>query len=347
MKPATSNGHASRQHPAVQTHLVPDARNGRRQVRIVGQQRFPGCRVRAGDHPGVGAHTVALPDQLGHRVERSGRGLQGGPLRSDVRRGCSRHTADRCGRSSGRRQVGVGQDRRVQPVVVRRVELGDPRFGDAAGELGPGRLLGVVLLEVPGHRLEPGQRVQRRPRLDLVVGHLAAEDDVLQAHLAVGAALEVGVDAVGVVLQIALGVRGEHRQLLGRHLSPAQGANDLVGAQRVGVRADQLGEPPGGHVSPEVHLEELVLGLHVALAAKQVVRGVGVDLRHALVVAQHGHRAAQPGQLRRATDLRERAPHEQHDVDQADHQSEHQHAGQPERDTAGQAQSGHAGRLSH
>ena len=54
----------------------------------------------------------------------------------------------------------------------------------------------------------------------------------------------------------------------------------------------------------EVHLEEPVLRLHVALRVEQVVGGGGVDLRDAVVVADHLHLRAQPGDLHLAVGLR-------------------------------------------
>ena len=56
-----------------------------------------------------------------------------------------------------------------------------------------------------------------------------------------------------------------------------------------------------------VHLEEPLLGVHVALRAHQVVVGVAVELRDAVLVAQHLDRPLQPGQRRRSpVGLRER-----------------------------------------
>ncbi|MNW52002.1 hypothetical protein D3C74_295030 [compost metagenome] len=77
-----------------------------------------------------------------------------------------------------------------------------------------------------------------------------------------------------------------------------------------------------------VHLEEPVLRLDVALRAEQVLGGVGVDLRHALGVAEHADLAVQAGDREGAVGLREgaadrderedRHPDEQHDQQRGD-----------------------------
>ena len=53
-------------------------------------------------------------------------------------------------------------------------------------------------------------------------------------------------------------------------------------------------------MAAEVHLEEPVLSVHVALGGEQVSRLVGVDLRDAVAVADHLHVRVQAGQLDRA-----------------------------------------------
>ena len=81
----------------------------------------------------------------------------------------------------------------------------------------------------------------------------------------------------------------QQRQLLLGDPSPARSADELVDLER--VLAEQLADPTGRDVPAEVHLEEPVLRLHVALGDEEVVRGLGIDLRDAVVVAQHADRA--------------------------------------------------------
>ena len=72
------------------------------------------------------------------------------------------------------------------------------------------------------------------------------------------------------------------------------------------VLAEQLREPAGGHVPAHVHLEEPLLRVHEALRPHQVLERVAVQLGDAVVVADDGHRALQPGQVQLAVGLRER-----------------------------------------
>ncbi len=148
---------AGRRHvAALQRHLGPDPRRGDRQVRVVRQDRGPGRGVGTGDDPRVRADPVAPPDQVRHGGECPGRrgdrrlevgGGEVRPRRRRVRRG---------GRAHGVR----GDDRLVAVVRVRREELVHPRDVADRAERGRAReLLVVVAAQVPGHRLEPCERV--------------------------------------------------------------------------------------------------------------------------------------------------------------------------------------------
>ncbi len=64
----------------------------------------------------------------------------------------------------------------------------------------------------------------------------------------------------------------EHRPLRRRDATPTQGAHHLVRGDRPLVAPDQLGQPTGGHVPAQVHQEEPVLRVHVALGTEQVGR---------------------------------------------------------------------------
>ena len=119
------------------------------------------------------------------------------------------------------------------------------------------------------------------------LGQLQAEHRVGQGQLAGRAVREVGVDALGVGLEVGDGVLVEDLQLgLGRP-APAERADDDVGLQGGLVGADELAQPARGDVAPQVHLEEPVLGVHVSLGPEQVLGGVGVDVGHPLGVPQH------------------------------------------------------------
>ena len=89
--------------------------------------------------------------------------------------------------------VGAGSPRRRRPVARRRaigacrvvgvgrVELLDPLdVLDRAVDPGAGQLVVVVAAQVPRHRLEPGDGVRRRPRLDPGQRCAEAEHGVVQ-----------------------------------------------------------------------------------------------------------------------------------------------------------------------
>ena len=62
-------------------------------------------------------------------------------------------------------------------------------------------------------------------------------------------------------------------------------------------------------MAAEVHLPEAVLRVHVALCEEEVVVGLGDELRDAGIVAVHGDRGGEPGNLDATAGRRERALH--------------------------------------
>ena len=193
------------------------------------------------------------------------------------------------------------------------------RAGNAATQLGPGDLLVHVAAEVPRHRLQPGQRVRRGPRLRVVVGALERQNGVLEAEAGSAVSGQVRVHTAGVVVEVLPGGRAEQAQLLLRDPAPAERADELVRLEC--VLAEQLAQPAGGDVPAEVHLEEPVLCVHVALRGEQVGRGVGVDLRDAVRVPDDVDVAVQAGQLDRSVVRRERVADDENDGSR-DHQED-------------------------
>ncbi len=145
---------------AVQAHLVPDARHGRTEVRVVGEDRSAAGGVAARDRPGVrpesasggaeepvevvrGAmgsqHRLPAPAQVGGTLGQPRVVLPGVRLEDAVDDGALVH------------------DRLVHRVRVVRIELRDLRTGQVDRLEGPVHLVGDVATEVPGHRLEPGE----------------------------------------------------------------------------------------------------------------------------------------------------------------------------------------------
>ena len=126
----------------------------------------------------------------------------------------------------------LADDRPVGLVVVVGVELGKLLRRVVGGHQGPLDLLVEVALEVPRHRLEPGQRVDGRPRLRPVVETAEAEHGVLHRDLRGAVRVEVGVDSGGVGVERRARARCEQRQLLLGDPAPAE-------------RADRTCRPPG------------------------------------------------------------------------------------------------------
>ena len=76
-----------------------------------------------------------------------------------------------------------------------------------------------------------------------------------------------------------------------------------------------------------MHLEEPLLGVHVALRARQVGDAVAEEVGDAAAVAHHGHVAGEPGDRRGALGLREGVAHRRHDDDRRN-QGQHDHDGE-------------------
>ena len=255
-------------------------------------QRRRQCFLRAGRHGS-------------RRHGRRGDGCRNGP------RGAGRHPAD---------------DGRVRGVRVVRMQPGDLRGAQAAGQHGPVDLVVEVGAQVPGHRLEPGHGVGRRPRLRGVARVLQGEHRVFDGEVGAAVPGQVGVHPVGVGLVVAEGDRVEQRHLPLGHGTPAEGADEGVGADL--ALAEQLGEPPARHVPAEVHLPEPVLGVHIALRHEQVAGAAGQDLRDAGLVAVHGHVGVEPRQRGLPGEGGEGAddrPHAQAGADQGEAERDGEH----------------------
>ena len=183
----------------------------------------------------------------------------------------------------------------MRGVRVRREDLGQPLLAERPGEAGAGQLVVVVAAQVPGHRLEPGQGVDRRPRARPGSSGTCWPSTTYSSAILDGEPMrvDVGVDPVGVGLEV-LPRRGGQRAAA-RPRRP--GASPCV---RITLSVSRPPAPtisesrPGGDVPAQVHLEEPVLGGDVALGPEQVLGVVGVDLRHALVVAQDVDRRREP-----------------------------------------------------
>ena len=299
---------------AAQPDLVPHAREGCPEVRVVAEERQSALGESARDHPRVRS------DAFADIAEQGGGGLDDradlGPRHADAfgARGAGRGGARRDGTGGGRgihsgHRGRIGGDRRhdhgVIGVRVGGVEVGDLRGREVGREKGPVGLLLDVAAEIPRHRLEPGDRIGRRPGLDLVVAVLQSQHGVLERDGGAVMVGEVRVHPVGVGLVVAAGGVVEGGDLLLGDVAPAERPQELVGRQLRG--AEELGEPAARHVTAEVHLPEPVLGLHVPLRVEEVVGRVGLDRRDAEVVAVHRDVRLEAGRGDGAVQLGERA----------------------------------------
>ncbi len=294
---------------AVQAHLVPGAGHGRPQVRVVRQDRSAARGVLARHGPGIGPEAVGCseqPRQPALRLPSAQQRLlasrqEGGSVWQPGSVACGVLLEDSVNDRA------LVDDRFVLGIRVVGVELGDLLASQVDGLERAIDLVVHVATQVPGHRLEPGQGVFRRPLLGGVVEAVETKDGVLEGKPGTSMVSEIRVDPRRERLEIAAGVRREQWQLLLRNPSPAHGANELVGLE--GVFAEHLSQPSRRHVAAKVHLEEAVLGLYVALPEEEVLAGVGVDLRDAVVVADHGDLGVQTLDGDRSARVRKRLVH--------------------------------------
>ena len=98
---------------------------------------------------------------------------------------------------------------------------------------------------------------------------------------------------------------------------------------------------------PQVHLEEPLLGVDVALRPGQVGDAVAVDVRDAALVAHHRDLGAEAGEVGLPGGLGQRVAHGGHDHDGGDERSDHHDGDQSQKDTTGDDGTTHPARLGH
>ena len=130
-------------------------------------------------------------------------------------------------------------------------------------EPGAEQLVPVVDPEIQRHQPDPDQAVRRPPRLRIGV----AEDQELRRQRP-GAALEEGIDAVGIGLEPGDRRRLEVSEARFGQAIQAERAHEPVARQR--RRAKDLREPPRAQPPAELHLEEPVLGMGEAEAEGRI-----------------------------------------------------------------------------
>ena len=141
----------------------------------------------------------------------------------------------------------VGDDRGVTGGGVRGPELIDAGdVLDAPVDPRPAELVVVVAPQVPGHGLEPGDRVQRRPGLDVRQRVREPQHAVVETELGGRAVADVVVDPAGVVVEVAAGRRGPpgRARPAPRAASPACAPPCPPAARRRSARPAPRAAPP-------------------------------------------------------------------------------------------------------
>ncbi|MCY1396137.1 hypothetical protein D9M71_110980 [compost metagenome] len=245
-----------------QVRLVPHRRHGEADVRIAGEQRAAAARAAAGHSPGIASFELRQAG-LGQRLmAEAGYGVEVAPVAVD-QRGTPKHA------------VGMpGQVEDIQVAAAQFVaDVGEHRFGAEGGG------------EAVGHVAGDADAVRRSERAP---GN-AQQIELQWPRMAV---LEL-VDAIQVGLQRFPGgrlvvLKGD---VLVRPVTDAQGAEQAVGFHQ--RRAQHFGQFAAGQAAQHFHLEEPVLGMHVAQRAVQVGFALRADVRHAALVVADADRIVQ------------------------------------------------------
>ena len=226
-------------------------------MRIVGEQRLAGLRMRAGERPAVGAE-----------ARRGLRGHGGGQRREIDIDGVER------GRTRVQRRQGIVRMLGPEVLELRRIQ--------PSGEARPQHLVAEIVAEVPGHHLEPDQAVGRTPGLGLV-----AEQQELRRQQA-GAGLQIGVHTRRVGRVDRLRLRRERLDIALGDPVDAERAQEPVGLE-AGL-AHHLRQPRLADPALHLQLPEPVLRVHVAHGEGAVPGRLRVDVRDRMGVAHDLHR---------------------------------------------------------
>ncbi|MNI62450.1 hypothetical protein D3C73_1177740 [compost metagenome] len=157
-----------------------------------------------------------------------------------------------------------------------------------------------------------GQQGLGAKRCGETVGHVTGDaDGVLGGESAFGDAQCVELGRLGMAVLILvdavqIGLHGDEGwrllievgQVGFGPFANAQGAHQLVGVEQFWPQ--HFGQFTAGEAAQHFHLEQSVLGVHVAEGAIQVGFVVGANVRDAALVVTHGDRALQVLQLNHA-----------------------------------------------
>ena len=117
--------------------------------------------------------------------------------------------------------------------------------------------------------------------------------------------LDVGVHPAGVCLEKAVLPRTGN--LKGFFGCIAQPEDSLLAVDLQRIFAKNLRQFAGSIAAHDIHLPEAVLCCDVALREEEIRQRRGIDCRHAVAVARHGHRRGQAAHLKPSIHSRERA----------------------------------------
>ena len=297
---AGRGGAADVEAGADQAREIPDAREGERQMRIVGEQRLARYRVGARQHPFVGGLTLARGDIVGAAIE---------PVEVDALR---RRADDR--------------ERRVRIVARRLDQEFHAGVADLLREPQAQQLGSPVAVEPERHQLGPDQRIGGPPLLGpIAAARQQLDEGEFEAVLLVVVG-QPGVDAGGVGFEQGARAGRERVHAFARLPVDAEPAHGAVGVDQAAADhpwRDDLGQAPLAQAAHQLHLPEAVLGMDVAEAEGGILDGAGDDVRHGVLVAQDLDRGFQPGGLEVAAVGRQRAAYLEVGAGEEDQDREH------------------------
>ena len=254
-----------------QLRLVPHRRYGEADMRVAGQQRLAAGGAAAGNGPGVAALELRQAGIQQRGVAQLGDGIEVLPVAG----------------GQGLAEYTLGVPVEVEDLEVVGAQLIAHMSQQRFGAQGRGEAVGHIAGHAEGVGRGEGARVY-------------AQQVELQRRRTAGLVL---VDAIQVGQQ-RLARRAVHVHLPGVAvgvLADAQGAEQPIGGHQ--LAAEHLGQFATGQAPQHLHLEQAVLGMHIAQGAVQVRLVLGLDMRHAALVIGHADRRLQRAQVQFAAAL--------------------------------------------
>ncbi|MNH00440.1 hypothetical protein D3C79_596320 [compost metagenome] len=246
-------------------------------MRVASQQRLATAGTAAGHCPGIAAFELGNAGIAKGLVAEAGEGFKALPV---LRR-------QRGPQRAFRLPVEVENLQVLRPELV--ADVGQGRLGAERGGKTVGQVAGNAQGIFSGER--PGRYAYKVELHGFGVARLPVVD-----------AIEVGLQGLpcgGLVVQAL-----NHQRRL---ITDAQAAEQGIGGQQ--LVAQHLGQFTAGQAAHDFHLEQSVLGMHVAEGAVQVCFVLRLQVRHAAGVIAHTDRGLQAGYRYLAVTLRQFAVH--------------------------------------